>query len=359
MLSRSVRLRAVSGLVLALLVSGCSNSRHERTETYYLVASNIKLPYWQTALSGLRRAAGELKVNVEMVGPATYNTKEQLEIFRDVVGKKPAGIMISAADPELMKLEINAAISAGIPVITLDSDAPGSQRLFFIGTNNYQAGITGGKVLAQRMNRKGNIVVFTIHAQDNLAERLRGYEAALADTGIKVLQQVDIRGDPTLAFDKTVEIIESGKMNVDGFVCLEATAGKEVAEVLARRKIQGKTIVAMDTDEGTLEWIEKGVIAATVAQKPFTMAYYGLRMLDDLHHNKPAKLDTNWSQDLQSLLPSVIDTGSLLIDRTNVGAIRKASSGNPGRTPEALAWMNREWLRAPMHGSGPALPLNR
>ena len=349
MLNQSRRLRAASGLVLALLVSGCSNSRHEKTETFYLVASNTKLPYWQAALAGLNRAAGELKVKGEMVGPATYDTNAQRDVFRDIAGRKPAGIMVSAADPELMKTEINAAIAAGIPVITVDSDAPGSQRLFFIGTNNYQAGIAGGKVLAQRMNRKGNIIVFTIPAQDNLAERLRGYEAALADTGIKVIQQIDIRGDPTLAFDKTVEIIESGKMNVDGFVCLEATAGKEVAEVLARRKVQGKTIVAMDTDEGTLEWIEKGVIAATVGQKPFTMAYYGLRMLDDLHHNKPAKLDTNWSQDLRSLLPSVIDTGSLLIDRANVGAMRKASGGDPGRIPKTLAWMNRDWLRAPMH----------
>jgi len=263
--------------------------------------------------------------------------------------KKPAGIMISAADPELMKSEINAAIAASIPVITLDSDSPGSQRLFFIGTNNYQAGITGGQVLAKRMNRKGNIVVFTITAQDNLAERLRGYEAALAYTDIKVLQTVDVRGDPALAYDKTVEIIESGKLKVDGFVCLEATAGKQVADVLARRKVQGKTIVAMDTDEGTLDWIEKGAIAATVAQKPFTMAYYGLRVLDDLHHNKLAKLDSNWSQDLQSLVPSFIDTGSSLIDSTNVHAIRKAAVGDPGRAPKALALLNREWLREPVH----------
>ena len=257
--------------------------------------------------------------------------------------------MISAADPELMKSEINAAIATGIPVITLDSDSPGSQRLFFIGTNNYQAGITGGQVLATRMNRKGNIVVFTITAQDNLAERLRGYEAALAYTDIKVLQTVDVRGDPAIAYDKTVEIIDSGKLKVDGFVCLVSTAGKEVADVLARRKVQGKTIVAMDTDEGTLDWIEKGAIAATVAQKPFTMAYYGLRVLDDLHHNKLAKLDTNWRQDLQSLVPSVIDTGSSLIDSTNVRAIRKAAAGDPGRTPKALAWLNREWLREPVY----------
>ncbi len=64
-------------------------------------------------------------------------------------------------------------------------------------------------------------------------------------------------------------------------MCLEALAGKEVADVLDRNKVSGKTVVAMDTDEDTLKWIQKGVIAATIAQKPFTMAYYGVKMLDE------------------------------------------------------------------------------
>lgn len=345
MWTRSVPLQAMGGLFLALLAPGCSNSRHETTEHYYLVASNIKLPYWQTALAGLRRGAGDLKVKADMVGPDTYSTTEQRDMFRHVVSKKPAGILLSAADPGIMKTEIDAAIAAGIPVITIDSDAPGSQRLFFIGTNNYQAGVSGGQVLAERMKRKGNVVVFTIPAQANLADRLRGYEAALAGTGIKIVQTVDIHGDAAMAFDKTMEIISAGKQPVDGFICLEATSGKEVAEVLSRRKIEGKTIVAMDTDDGTLQWIEKGGIAATVAQKPFTMAYYGLRALDEIHHTMPAKLDTAWSGDLQSLMPSVIDTGSSLIDRSNLGAIRKAGIDGPGRGPEALAWLNWEGLR--------------
>lgn len=335
-------LAAVSSLSLLLLTFGCSNSRHESTETYYLIASNIKLPYWQAALAGLERASTDLKVKAEMTGPDTYDTQAQREQFRQVIAKKPAGIMISVADPELMRSEIDSAIGAGIPVVTMDSDAPGSRRLFFIGTNNYQAGVTGGKVLAERLNRKGNVIVFTIPAQANLIERLRGYEDVLSGTSIKIVQTVDIRGDPALAFDRTMEIIEGGKVNVDGYVCLEATAGKEVAEVLARRKVQGKTVIAMDTDDGTLEWIQKGGIAATVAQKPFTMAYYGLRMLDDLHHNKPAKLDTDWSQNLQALVPAVVDTGSSLIDSKNVGSIRKSAMFGPARTETALNWFDRE-----------------
>ncbi len=90
--------------------------------------------------------------------------------------------------------------------------------------------------------------------------------------------------------------------------------------------MQGKTIIAMDTDEGTLEWIEKGVIAATIGQKPYTMAYYGLRMLDDLHHNKPQPLDADWGQNLQSLVPSVVDTGASLNDKSNLGLARKTST---------------------------------
>ena len=171
-------LRAVATIcALPLLIScvACNRTRHDSTENYYLVASNIKLPYWRTAFDGLDRASKDLKIRAELVGPDTYDTKAQREMFHEVVAKKPTGILVSAADPELMRPEIDAALAAGIPVVTMDSDSPDSHRLFFIGTNNYQAGIMGGRVLAARLKGKGNIVVFTIPAQTNLIERLRGY----------------------------------------------------------------------------------------------------------------------------------------------------------------------------------------
>jgi ribose transport system substrate-binding protein len=65
------------------------------------------------------------------------------------------------------------------------------------------------------------------------------------------------------------------------------------------------------------------VIAATIGQKPYTMAYYGLHLLDDLHHNKPPSLDGKWEQDLEAPIPSAVDTGSTLIDQSNLSLIRK------------------------------------
>ena len=62
--------RSISGLVFSLsfLLIHCG-ARHAPDEKYYLVATNIKLPYWQAAQAGLFRAAAQLKVKAEMVGP--------------------------------------------------------------------------------------------------------------------------------------------------------------------------------------------------------------------------------------------------------------------------------------------------
>jgi ribose transport system substrate-binding protein len=312
---------------VTLTLANCGGgSRHASSESYYLVATNTKVPYWETAHDGWRQAASQLKIKVEFVGPETYDPKAQQEEFRRIVNlsNKPSGMVVSPADPELMKPEIDAAIQKGIPVITIDSDSPNSKRLAFVGTNNYQAGVLGAQIAVKALNGKGNVVVFTMPNQTNLNERLRGYRDIFAEhPQIKISQVIDIKGDPRIAFDTTKEMIVK-KTPVDAFICLEALAGKEVADVLDRNNTS-KVIVAMDTDEGTLDWIRKGKIAGTVAQKPYTMAYYGLQMIDDIHHNPPKGMATmNWAQVPFAPVPAFVDTGATLITKDNLDAFISA-----------------------------------
>ncbi len=289
-------------------------------EVYYLITANKQVPYWQAARAGFDDAATKMNIRVEFAGPDSYDPKEEQATLQRAIRAKPAGILISPADPGLLQPDIDAAIAQGIPVITIDTDAPKSQRLFFIGTNNYQAGLMGGEAAAKALGGKGTVIVFTMPNQLNLTERLAGYRSAFERfPGIKIAQEVDIKGDPRIAFDTTESMVDK-KEPVDGFICLEALAGKEVAAVLSQDHVTGKTILAMDTDSDTLDWIRKGVIAATVAQKPYTMAYFGLEMLDDLHHHPPSSLNRKWSQDPRSPVPAFVDTGATLIDRGNLDA---------------------------------------
>ncbi len=322
-MSRWKRLAACACCSLLLVLAGCG-ARHSADENYFLVSANIKVPYWEAAGAGFLRAAEQMKVKAQFVGPDNYDPQAQQQEFHRILGQKPTGILVSPANADLLKPEIDAAIAAGVPVITIDSDARDSKRLFFIGTNNYQAGLMGGKVAAERLKGRGSVVVFTMPGQTNLEERLRGYREAFASSQVKIDRIVDIKGDPRIAFDTATQIVGDKKSKIDGFVCLEALAGKEVANVVDRYKISGKLIMAMDTDSETLEWIRKGVIAATIAQKPYSMAAFGMRMLDSLYHDRLPSLQVDWAHDSFSPVPAFIDTGAMLIDKNNLEAFEAA-----------------------------------
>src|ERR1700724_2327098 len=319
--------RLYSLLYLAALVIPLINcgSAHDSDEHYIFVAANVQVPYWQAAAAGFSKAGEQMKVQSSFVGPNTYDPKGEREVLQEAVRKKPTGILLAVTDPALLKEDIDKAIAAGIPVITLDSDAPGSKRLFFIGTNNYQAGLTGGQRLAQELKGKGNVVVFTMPEQRNMQDRLLGYRGALErQSGVRVTRVVDIQGDPRIAFDTTTQIVGKERDKVDGFVCLEAQSGKEDANVLSTYNVRGKFVMAMDTDPETLDLIQKGGILATIAQKPYTMAYVGMEMLDTLYHHKPSSFDSDWSKDIYAPVPSFVDTGSGLIDKTNLDSFLQA-----------------------------------
>jgi ribose transport system substrate-binding protein len=129
-----------------------------------------------------------------------------------------------------------------------------------------------------------------------------------------------------VAFDTTKQLLES-KNKVEAFICLEAMACPEVGEVVNRQNMGGKVkIIAMDTDQRTMDWISKGIISATIAQKPFTMAYYGMKALDDLHHHPPKPLTANWAQDARSPVPTFIDTGSFVIDKNSVATFNQQNA---------------------------------
>jgi ribose transport system substrate-binding protein len=101
--------------------------------------------------------------------------------------------------------------------------------------------------------------------------------------------------------------------------------------VLSNNSITGRPVIGMDTDPETLDWIKKGVIVATIAQKPFTMAFVGLKMLDNLHHQQLQTLDRDWAHDGFAPVPAFVDTGSAIVDKSNVESFESATKSLTGK----------------------------
>jgi len=315
-------------LVAAVIVA-CAKPYHEENERYVFVATNINLPYWQEAQAGFLDAAKSLGVKAELTGPTSYDPAGEVGIFRQVVGQHPAGICLSAARPDIFQAEIDKAVEQGIPVVCVDADVPNSKCVLYIGTDNVKAGRESVKRMASLVSGKGNIVVISIPGQHNLDDRVAGVADALKNfPALKLAKILDDKGDLRNAFDQVYALLNK-KEKIDGIICLEATGGPGAASALHQFSLEGKVpIVAFDKDPETLSLIENGAISSTIAQKPYVMSYYGLKFLDDLHHNAVREFK-DWHTAPASPLPSWVDTGTAVVDKSNLAAFREALTALP------------------------------
>lgn len=320
-------------LALAALVAvsapGCG-ARHSLKEVFYLIGTNMSANYWQTAVAGFKKAAAQYQVTAKVAGPDNYDPQAELTELKNAVAAKPGGILISVSDASLLTEEINAAIDAGIPVITIDSDAAGSHRLYFIGTNNLDAGRLGGQRVVEKLGGKGNVVFFTIAGQPNTEERLKGFKDVFSTRpGIVIVDVVDIKGDASAAFDRTQQLLAlAGSKKIDAFVCLDSVSGKLVADAVKRSGDTSRLVLAWDVSPDTLSGIKDGTIDATIVQKPFTMGYVGLKALDEIYHDPPAQLGKDYSADAFAPYPAIIDTGTSLVDKSNVDVYLAAAAAH-------------------------------
>lgn len=309
---------AAALLLIGTFIGTMGCQHRSKSDKYYLIAGNLKVPYWATATAGFNQAAADYNVTAVVDGPAGEDVNAEAEAFDKAAATKPAGILVSVLDATRLQPAIDRAVRSGTPVITIDSDAARSGRLYFVGTNNYQAGHLGAQRLIQLLHGKGNVVFFTYPAQPNLADRLRGYQDLFNEhAGMRTVDVVNIGPDPSIAFDKVREYVsKTGADKVDAFVSLESVSAKDVADALDRQHVTDRTVIGMDVSQDTLDLIGKGTVAATIAQKPWTMGYVGLKSLVHVHEDDAKDVGSRGSA--QARFPVFVDTGTAVVDKDNL-----------------------------------------
>jgi len=147
--------------------------------------TNVADPFWSHAEAGCYVAAKEFGVAVEFQMNSAGDIAGQKKIVENILNKGECnGIAISVLNPANQAEMINNAAEK-VPLITHDSDAPDSKRLFFLGTENYQAGRELGKLIKKTMPEGGKIMLYvgkidqlnSIQRRDGLLDELAGKPA--------------------------------------------------------------------------------------------------------------------------------------------------------------------------------------
>lgn len=245
-------------------------------ETYGMVVFLKGSEFFNWCYQGMVDAAARIgpQVKTELQGPAEWDASLEARAIEELTAKGVAGILATAGDAAPMVPSIDAAIEAKIPVITFDSDAPDSNRLTFVGTQNYQAGYKAGEAMAEWLGGKGKIAISTFPGPDHLARRVQGFKDALAANAPDIVTvEINDEGKVDVAETQLTAALQADP-EITGIFGAHGNPGPGAAAAVRSTGRQGQVqIMAFDFGMPVIELIDKDEIKATVGQNPYLMGY--------------------------------------------------------------------------------------
>jgi ribose transport system substrate-binding protein len=321
-LTRYLIICACALLMLACARTGDSNKSSSKNLRLAFITNN-SADFWTIARKGTEKADAELDdVTVEFKIPSDGTAAEQKRIVDDLLAKGTDGMAMSPVDPENQTQLINEAAKQTL-VMTQDSDAPKSDRAFYVGTDNVAAGRQAGGLIKEALPQGGKIMIFVGKLDvRNAQERYQGIKEALQGSNVEI---IDIRTDDTdqvraksNAADTLVKYPD-----IKALVGLWSYNGPAIINAVRdANKIGQVKIITFDEEDPTLAGVRDGSVFATVVQQPFEFGYQAIQLMH------------KWLRGDHSAIPASkqIFIPTLVIKRDNVEDFSKKINHLRGRS---------------------------
>jgi ABC-type sugar transport system substrate-binding protein len=293
-------------------------------EEYVWISPHANLPLYKAHdHPALEVAARELGVKVTITGPSTLDMPSFLTMIETIAVRRPAGLMVNAWDPSAVIGPIAKVMAAGVPVITVDADAPSSQRITFVGTNWYDLGVRQGQAMVKALNgRKGKVAMLGLTEQYIDIQAFAGFRSVVEKAGVTVMEPQHDKGDSGVAARVAGTILQS-TADLVGMAGFDSESGPGIGVAVKEAGKAGKVVVTcVDAEQAHLNLVKEGVITAAIGQKRELFTYLGLRVLFDLNHS-PLKLSNDDKKAGIFPAPEIIHTGAYTVTRENVDVFLK------------------------------------
>ena len=267
-----------------------------------------------------RKAKGSLPgCEASWKGPQQGTLQEQRRLLDEYRASGVDAISISPRESEPLTPVFDEMVKSGILVICMDSDAPNSKRLAYIGTNNYEAGKVAGEAAAKVFGDKGAKLIGFVgdRGAENAKERIRGFEEVAKEHQIRLADVREDDADPAKARRNAEDAITAFK-DVNGFLGIWSYDAPQITQAVIAAGKQGKIkIVSFDAEPQTLVHLQKKEIEATVVQKPYLFGYFSVQLL--------YAMKVLGVEKVQAVLPpqGIIDTGVTVVTPASIGEFMK------------------------------------
>jgi len=288
-------------------------------EEYVWMSCHANLPLFMAHdHPALRLAGKQLGVQVTIGGPNTSDIPSLISYIETTAARRPAGMMVVAWDPSAVVAPINKAVESGIPVVCVDTDAPESKRLSFIGTNWFDLGLRQAQAMVKALGeRRGKVAMLglTEHYIDQQA--FAGFRSIAEKAGLTLMEPQNDRGDSAIAARVAATIIQATP-DLVGMAGFDSESGPGMGLAIKEAGKSGQIVATcVDAEPAHLSLVREGVLTAAIGQKRELFTYFGLRVLFELNHSS-LKLCADDKTAGVRPAPDVIYTGSYTVTQNNV-----------------------------------------
>ena len=295
-------------LACAAGVCGAGNATARELKAVGVTLGSLGNPFFVAVGKGATDAARAINPQAKVtVASADYDLNKQFTQIDNFIAAGVDLILVNAADPRAIQPAIRRAQAAGITVVAVDVAAAGADAT--VQTNNVQAGEIACQFMADRIERKGNVVIQNGPQVGAVIDRVNGCKRVLA-------QFPEIK---LLSSDQDGKGSRDGGLNVmQGFLTrfpslqgvFAINDPQAIGSDLAARQLNrgGIVITSVDGAPDIVAALKApGQVQASASQDPYAMGKLGVETGNAIMNgNKPA--------DPMILMPSQ------LITRENVGA---------------------------------------
>ena len=235
-------------------------------------------PFWSVAANGVNAAADDMGVTVEYQAPGTFDMVEMSQIIDAAVASAPDGIVVTIPDAEALGSSIEAAVAAGIPVISMNSgsdDFADLGVLVHVGQTEYEAGLIAG----QRMATEGVTTAICVNQEVGNAAldlRCQGFTDGLGGS-VEVIP-VDL-ADPTGSQEAIAGALQANA-GIDGILTLGPTgAVPALAALEGAGQLGTMKIATFDLGPEVLQAIVDGNMLFAIDQAQYLQGYLPIVLL--------------------------------------------------------------------------------
>src|SRR6266550_3009069 len=137
----------------------------DKTYTIAVIPKGTTHEFWQAIHAGTIKAQQELarqgtKVEVIWKGPLREDDRDQqIQVVENFMARRVSAIVLAPLDSQALVKPVENAVSAGVPVVVMDSDLKSDKYVSFVATDNYKGGQLAGEEMGRQLGGKGNVIL--------------------------------------------------------------------------------------------------------------------------------------------------------------------------------------------------------